>query len=168
MLNITYQTSRLSVVEVFNSDADKGLLVDIMKLLTPKVVENLPPYFTNIRSVSAAQIWFEKMLIESRLFVVKDIGKNTAIGFVFVSVENDSDAYIGYLLGESYWGNGYATELLKGLIAFINHENKLKRLIAGVDANNLVSSKLLNKLGFINCSSENNHTIFYEYQLSKT
>jgi RimJ/RimL family protein N-acetyltransferase len=106
------------------------------------------------------------MLSESRLFIVKRTDTNTIIGFVFLYVGNDDDAHIGYLLGESYWSKGYATELLKGLINSIKYENKIKRLIAGVAINNIVSSKLLIKLGFVNSSSENNETVFYEYQLS--
>ena len=100
--------------------------------------------------------------------MVKHTGTNATIGFVFVFVENDTDAHVGYLLGESYWSKGYATELLKGLIDFIIHENKIKRFIAGVDTNNTVSSKLLHKLGFVKSASENDETDFYEYQLSQT
>jgi ribosomal-protein-alanine N-acetyltransferase len=107
------------------------------------------------------------MVSKSRLFMVKYTGTNTTVGFVFVFVGNDSDAHIGYLLGELYWGKGYATELLKGLIDFFKHENKIKRLIAGVATDNIVSSKLLHKLGFVKSASENNETIFYEYQPTK-
>lgn len=31
------------------------------------------------------------------------------------------------LFGESYWGKGYATELLEGIIDFIKRENKIKQ-----------------------------------------
>jgi len=167
-LTFTYQTSRLSVDEVFSDTQETEILVSITELLTSKVVENLPPYFRNINSILDAQEWFNKMVSESRLFMVKDTGTNTIIGFVFVFVGNNADAHIGYLLGESYWGKGYATELLKGLIDFIKHENKIKRLIAGVATNNIVSSKLLDKLGFVKSASENNETVFYEYQLPPT
>jgi RimJ/RimL family protein N-acetyltransferase len=156
------------VVEVFSGRQKTETLVSITELLTPKVVESLPPYFRNIKSHSDAQDWYEKMVSESRLFMVKKTGTNTTIGFVFVFSGNDADAHIGYLLGESYWGQGYATELLKGLIDFIKHENKITQLIAGVATNNIVSSKLLLKLGFVKSASENNETVFYEYRLSQT
>ena len=155
------------MVEVFNGTQETEILVSITELLTPKVVESLPSYFRNINSISAAQNWFKKMVSESRLFMVKHTGTNTTIGFVFVFVGNDAEAHIGYFLGESYWGKGYATELLKGLIDFIKHENKIIRLIAGVATNNIVSSKLLHKIGFVKSASENNETDFYEYQLSQ-
>jgi len=167
-LMFTYQTTRLSVDEVFSDTQETEILASITELLTPKVVESLPPYFRNVNSISEAQEWLKKMVSESRLFMVKDTDTNTIIGFVFVFVGNNADAHIGYLLGESYWGKGYATELLKGLIDFIKHENKIMRLIAGVATNNIVSSKLLHKLGFLKSASEHNETVFYEYQLSQT
>ncbi|WP_157822473.1 GNAT family N-acetyltransferase [Psychromonas sp. Urea-02u-13] len=165
-MTFTYQTSRLSVVEVFRGTRETDILVSITKLLTPKVVESLPQYFRNINSISDAECWLKKMLPESRLFVVRHTGNNMIIGFVFVFVESNTDAHVGYLLGEPYWGKGYATELLKGLIDFINNENKINLLIAGVATNNIVSSRLLNKLGFIKSDSENNEIVFYKYQLS--
>jgi RimJ/RimL family protein N-acetyltransferase len=166
ILTFTYQTSRLSVVEVFSDTLEAEALVAITELFTPKVVENLPPYFRHINSLSDAQHWYEKMVSESRLFMVKKTDTNTIIGFIFVFVGSDADAHIGYLLGEDYWGKGYATELLIGLIDFIKHEKIIKRFIAGVAINNIVSSRLLHKLGFVKCDNEKNETVFYEYSLS--
>ncbi|KGJ95097.1 GNAT family N-acetyltransferase [Colwellia psychrerythraea] len=111
-MTFTYQTSRLSVVEVFSGTQETDTLVSITELFTTKVVESLPPYFLNIDSLSDAQDWYKKMVSESRLFMVKHTGSNTTIGFVFVYVGNNANAHIGYLLGESFWGKGYATELL--------------------------------------------------------
>lgn len=55
------------------------------------------------------------MCSESRLLQVK-LGQHETIGFLFVYVENESDAHIGYLLAEEHWGKGYASELLQGFI----------------------------------------------------
>lgn len=167
-MKFTYQTSRLSVVEIFSDTQDTDVLVAITELLSPKVVVNLPPYFQKIDSILGAQNWLKKMLSDSRLFMVKYRDSNTIIGFVFVYVGDNLNAHIGYLLGESHWGKGYATELLVGLIDFIKHENEIKLLIAGVSPDNIVSSKLLSKLGFVESVSENNKTIFYEYRLLQT
>jgi RimJ/RimL family protein N-acetyltransferase len=163
-----YKTSRLSVVEFFKATSETQMLVSIMELLTPNVVQSLPPYFQNIDSISDAQNWLDKMVSQSRLFKVVHVGSNTTIGFIFVYPGNDAQAHIGYLLGEPYWGKGYATELLIGLIDFLERENNIKRLIAGVATNNIVSSTLLQKLGFVKGEGESKETIFYEYELSST
>jgi len=139
-----------------------------MEILTPRVVENLPPYFQNVNSISSTKEWLKQITSDGRLFIVKLTDESKTIGFVFLSTENSGDAHVGYLLGESYWGNGYATEILKGLIAFIATEDQITKLIAGVSADNVASTKLLRKLGFIHSSSEDNGTMFFEYQLSQT
>ncbi len=168
ILTIAYKTSRLLVVEIVDATTQSDILVRIPELLTAKVVEKLPPHFSNIISISDADDWLKKMVAESRLLVVKSREANTIIGFVFIFVEHDTDAHIGYLLGESYWKKGYATELLSGLIEFIIKDNKWCRLIAGVDTSNKVSSRLLLKLGFIERQAESDEMLFYEYQLPKS
>lgn len=163
----SYKTNRLSVSEVFSAPQESETLAAITTLLSPKVVESLPSNFQNIHSLSDAEGWYNNMLSESRLFMVNLADTDTIIGFVFVFVEDDVDAHIGYLLGESYWGQGYATELLEGLITFMTLENQIKRLIAGVARNNIVSSKLLHKLGFNISTREHDETVFYELLLSQ-
>lgn len=98
--------------------------------------------------------------------MIKLDGENKTIGYVFLSAVKNSDTHIGYLLGESYWGKGYATEVMQGLVTFIKSEHHVMKLIVGVDLDNLASIRLLNKLGFINHSNDNNCSMFLEYLLS--
>ena len=165
-MNSSYQTTRLQIDEIFNSNQTPEFLASVMEILTPSVVGNLPPYFQNVNSIASAQEWLNHVVSDGRLFIVKPIGDSKAIGFVFLSTENCADTHIGYLLGESFWGKGYATEILKGLIDFIESEDQVTRLIAGVATDNVASIKLLQKLGFIHSTSEDNGTMFYEYRLS--
>lgn len=164
-MTLNYKTSRLSIVEYCADASDNETVVAVIALLTPNVTAYLPPYFSHIDSMSSAKKWIEKMLFESRLLVVKLTDTNTIIGFIFISHDHSEDAHIGYLLGEVYWGKGYASELLKGLIDLMTHQNKINRLIAGVATTNVSSCKLLKKLDFIKVVSNNSETIFYEYIL---
>lgn len=166
-MSSSYQTTRLRVDGVFDSKQDPEFLISVKDILTPSVVGNLPPHFQDVNSISSAQEWLSHVVSDGRLFIVKRIGESKAIGFVFLSTENGGDTHVGYLLGESYWGKGYATEILKGLIDFIESEDQMTRLIAGVATDNIASIKLLKKLGFIHSSSEDNGTIFYQYRLSQ-
>jgi len=167
MMNSSYQTPRLQIAEVYNSNQNSEFLVSVLDILTPSVVGSLPPYFQNVNSISSAREWLKQIVSDGRLFVVKLVGESKAIGFVFLSTENSGDTHIGYLLAESYWGKGYATEILKGVIDFIKSEDQVTRLIAGVATDNVASIKLLQKLDFIHSSTEDNGTMFYEYQLSQ-
>jgi len=155
----------LTIVEYCADASDNEIVVAVIALLTPTVTAYLPPYFSHIDTISSAKKWIETMISESRLLMVKHTHTNTIIGFIFIVINNDRDAHIGYLLGEEYWGKGYASELLKGFIDLMTHENKTKRLIAGVATNNITSCNLLKKLGFTKSVSGNNETIFYEYIL---
>ena len=100
---LSFRTSRLNVFQI-SSDTPKSdiecLSSRIPALLTPEVVKNLPPYFHDIESKTDVHIWLEKMLCESRFFVASKSDFESAIGFIFVFVENTDDVHIGYLLGE--------------------------------------------------------------------
>ena len=59
-----------------------------------------------------------------------------------------SDKEVFYLIGKPYWGNGFATEAVSGLIKYCFDEMKLTRLSAVVKPNNIPSKVVLEKLGF--------------------
>lgn len=51
----SYQTSRLQINEILNSNQNPDFLASVMQILTASVVENLPPYFHNVDSTLSAQ-----------------------------------------------------------------------------------------------------------------
>ncbi|HDY8132441.1 TPA: GNAT family N-acetyltransferase [Vibrio vulnificus] len=164
---ISFESQRLTVAEITEGlDLSKHsyLLERIPQILTPAVVENLPPYFHEIGSSEQARIWLERMLLESHLLQVK-VEDNELIGFLFAYVENDESAHIGYLLAEEYWGRGLASELLQGFIHEVEKSESWLKLIGGVDQSNIVSAKLLKKLGFIAQPAKDSGVVFYEYTI---
>ncbi|WP_394145705.1 GNAT family N-acetyltransferase [Vibrio atypicus] len=164
---ISFESQRLKVVEIteeFDLSKHSYLLERIPQILTPAVVENLPPCFDEIRSSEQAGIWLERMLLESRLLQVKAEGHDL-IGFLFAYVENDEYARIGYLLAEEYWGWGLASELLQGFIHEVEKSESWLKLIGGVEQSNIASTKLLKKLGFIEQPSKESGVVFYEYTI---
>ena len=168
----TFNTSRLTAILQNNEtcqDDLSHLLSLIPCLLTPKVVVNLPPYFHEICSQADALQWYEKMVAESLLYVVRLVASYEIIGFIFVHQGDNEEAHIGYLLGESFWGKGYANEMLLGFIHYAQQQKLWKKLIAGVDVDNQVSVKLLNKLGFeeqLDVGISAQQTRFYQYLLT--
>ncbi|RDE19675.1 N-acetyltransferase [Motiliproteus coralliicola] len=167
-MGLSFASSRLSVSELtgsLTSCKHTSLLERIPKILTPPVVENLPPYFHGIDSKELAEIWLDRMLSESRLFLVTSV-EGTLIGFLFASVENDTDAHIGYLLAEDYWGKGLASELLTGFIGEISNNESWVKLIAGVEESNVASANLLKRQGFIEQPNSGDGVVFFEYTIS--
>ena len=56
---------------------------------------------------------------------------------------------VGYNLLYRYWGNGYATEVTKGIIKHLFEVEKVERIEALVCDGNVSSRKVLEKSGFI-------------------
>jgi len=167
-MNQIFKTSRLSVNEInseLNEEISDKLFLSILKVLTPSVVKELPPYFHNILTLAGAKVWFERMACESKFLTVTYSENAELIGFIFVYTGEDSEAHIGYLLKEDYWGKGLAKELLSEFICWCKVESNWSKLVGGVSKDNFVSSNLLTKLGFIKSGNGDNHTVFYEYQL---
>lgn len=78
--------------------------------------------------------------------------------FSILSMESDnSRLHIGYALLPQYWGQGYATELLRnGLIFFFNHHTN--SIVYGItEEANTASQKVLIKCGFSHYSRLQEH-----------
>ncbi|QYJ76888.1 GNAT family N-acetyltransferase [Shewanella sp. FJAT-52076] len=168
-MTIAFETQRLSVVEIVDGVAlseHSDLLERVPAMLTPAVVEHLPPYFHGVNSRGAADMWLERMLRESRLLQVKS-KTHEIMGFLFIYVENEHHAHIGYLLAQAYWGKGLATELLQGFIGAAANTESWLTLVGGVDQAYTASTKLLEKLGFTAQKQDGNSPVFYEYRLSR-
>jgi RimJ/RimL family protein N-acetyltransferase len=70
-----------------------------------------------------------------------------------VGLEPMADVYrltatVGYWLGESFWGRGFATQALRAISAYAFSTFDLHRLEAAVFAWNLASSRVLEKAGY--------------------
>ena len=68
------------------------------------------------------------------------------IGSVALVKDNDDDE-IGYRFLEKYWGLGYGSEVVKGLISYSKNIG-IEKLIAYVAVENVASRKIIEKLGF--------------------
>ena len=55
---------------------------------------------------------------------------------------------MGYWVGADYWGQGFATEAVGGLLNFAYLQIRPLVVVANIYKENLVSSKVLRKLGF--------------------
>ena len=56
---------------------------------------------------------------------------------------------LGYIIGTKYQGQGYATEVCKAILAYAKENTGFERINALVEAENTVSKKLAEKLGFV-------------------
>jgi len=65
-----------------------------------------------------------------------------------VKINEDLEALeLGYVIGRDYWGNGYMTEAVKSVIAFLFEEVGANRIAARHDTNNPNSGRVMQKAG---------------------
>lgn len=63
--------------------------------------------------------------------------------------DGDEKATLGYCLAREYWSQGYATEALRAVLAFLFEEVGFHRLEASHSVNNPASGKVLRKAGLL-------------------
>lgn len=63
--------------------------------------------------------------------------------------KNHSSAEIGYWLGVPYWGQGYATEAVLGLLKYAQDDLQLQQFFGRCFAHNIASAKVLKKAGLV-------------------
>lgn len=81
----------------------------------------------------------------------------------------DADIEVGYYIKRSAWGNGYATEACKRIVAFAFEHSPLTEVVATFDRKNLASRNVLLKAGFVDlgmrhCYGEEGH----DFRIRKT
>ena len=90
--------------------------------------------------------WIDARDAESDIYLIRERGTGSIIGLMFITPPFNNDIHLGYLLGQSAWGHGYASELLAGLVL---HVPKIGfRLLGGVGRENPASAHVLRQTGF--------------------
>jgi RimJ/RimL family protein N-acetyltransferase len=81
-------------------------------------------------------------------FAITD--KETGELFGAIALSNNkrfNQGEIAYWIGESYWGNGYATEAAQSILQFAFEEKKLHKVFARYFSSNPASGKVMEKIG---------------------
>ena len=145
-----FATRRLNAVHwsvpLADPTARAALLRALPGVLTADVTRDLPPSFSLSGDISD---WVDARSRESDVYAISAGGQLIGLLVLFADMDhaNHPAVHLGYLFTKDAWGQGYATELLTGLI-------KAARAIApvifkaGVASTNPASAHLLRKLGF--------------------
>lgn len=138
---IAFQTERLQAATLDRTQP--GLDQEIRTLFTTSVSRYLPPDCSQLETQGDVTQWLDRRL--SIGTIVRITLAAQVAGYLFVFPEEAAQYRIGYVIAESCWGQGLATEAMQGLI---NHLGETARFIAGIDPVNAASQKVLEKLGF--------------------
>ncbi len=75
--------------------------------------------------------------------------QNEFMGLISLRATQSGEAELGYWIGESYWGKGYASEAVFGLINSATNIADCPPIIARALSDNIGSIKVLEKNGFM-------------------
>jgi len=127
------------------------LAQSLVQILTPKVLEHLPPPLHVEPQPKAILKWIADRSKESDVYLVSTTNPNVLVGLLLLVNDapqsKTSKVHIGYLLSQAAWGKGYASELIGGLLDEAR-TNAPMTLFGGVGRENRASAHILRKLGF--------------------
>ena len=143
-----FETERLSVAHwadiIAAPVARRNLATQLPDLLTPDVIAHLPPIF-DLTDQNINQ-WIDARDAESDIYLIREIGADAIIGLMFLTPPFNNDIHLGYLFGQAAWGQGYASELLAGLMLHVPKTGF--RLLGGVGRENPASAHALRNTDF--------------------
>lgn len=92
---------------------------------------------------------YEARPLMGRWAAIEKSTGNFAGSFAFIPVEGTDDSQVGYALLKHYWGNGFATELMREGIKYVFSNTSLNEVYGITEAANIASHNVLLKTGFI-------------------
>jgi len=165
-----FDTERLIVREWHSKLADSAGDLDLAKvvreMLSPAVTRSLPEDWQGDYTTARAKQWIEERDQEGVTLLVRDRLSSSLVGLVILHETSNGSrsrsVRLGYLIGESSWGRGMASELIGGFIDW-SRENRISSIVAGVERDNVASRRVLEKNGFVHRQiSEDQSEQFFE------
>ena len=153
-----FVTERLLVEEwhsLSGDDREDGSLARVVaSILTEPVTRSLPTPWQGAYTEERAAGWIAERDRESTNLLAVDRSSGAPAGLVilFETASDDTpgstEVRLGYMLAESAWGQGLASELVAGLLGWCREVPNLAAIVGGVEPNNLASCRVLEKNGF--------------------
>lgn len=172
----SFLTSRLLAKEWHSLTSeeveDQNLESVVAKMLTALVTQSLPPGWQGAYTVERADKWIKERDREGTTLLVVEQVERKAVGLVILFESAGVDAgrtelRLGYLLAESAWGKGLATELLLGFVEWCK-QNNVASVVGGVERENIASQRVLEKAGFFcdaSACDDGKEELFYRLNL---
>lgn len=130
----------------------RQLELALSDMLTPAITRYLPMAMQFAPATDSISQWMADRQNEAQVLSVQLKNTATLAGLILLHEAPATDApiseiHLGYFLGEPFWGQGYATEMITTLIGQL-HDRAPIKLIAGVDHTNTASARVLLKADF--------------------
>lgn len=138
-------------------------------MLTPSVTQSLPEAWQGAYTTERANEWIDERDREGATLLVLERSSRTPVGLMILFESDDEQIdrtiRLGYLLSESAWGQGLASELVQGFVKWCRTV-EIVLIIGGVERDNIPSQRVLEKNGFVSQGSADDHPeLFFMLQL---
>lgn len=153
----SFVTQRLLVKEWHSLSADEWIpqdLADVVKtMLTTRVTRALPAAWQGAYTVERAQEWIKERDREGATLIVVERSSRMPVGLLILFEEDQggvggAEVRLGYVLAESAWGKGLASELVHGFVEWCR-QAAVAAIVGGVERDNVPSRRVLEKNGFL-------------------
>ena len=107
------------------------------------------------KSLDDSQLILDQFIKEGEVWAIVHRAENRVIGSIGLhhrpdeSLHQEGDLVLGYVLGQSYWGNGYMTEAAECLLEEAFFRWNVPRIRVSHFKENIASQGVIEKLGFI-------------------
>ena len=170
----TFETARLNVAPWHSLDEHScdSLAEIVADMLTKNSTSALPEPWRGDYSIERAHAFLTERDLESPTLLAVDRNTGAAIALLIVVEVPLGDAMvdvrIGYVVAESAWGRGFATEMLAGLIEWAETQPAIATLTGGVDSANQASAQVLAKNGFSRIAGSEAEGWTYQLEVGTT
>ena len=133
---------------------EHGLPGVVAEMMTETTTRSLPPAWHGKYTLQRAEALIAELDEESATLLISLEGSGEPVGLVIVfEMSGDEPAGIelrlGYILRESMWGRGFATEMVEGFVGWCRVEPSIRSITAGVAQDNAASARVLISNGFV-------------------
>lgn len=148
-----YETRRLHV-EDWHQATQHDLVKVVAAMLSESVTESLPDEWKGSYSDERAQQWVVERDSEGVVLLAIDRSSDVPVGLLILTDDYSASnvgataARLGYLIGENYWGKGFASEAVEGFVGWCREQRNIFSISGGVATNNPASARVLEKSGF--------------------
>ena len=162
-----FETDRLAIApwgrEIGAAAARARLGAALAPLLTPEITHRLPASMGFDPARDRIGTWIARADGDAAVYTVRlrDGGALAGLMLLFEAPDSPDGAalMLGYFLGPAFHGRGLGSELVAGLVMALDKE-PARRLLAGVDADNIGSQRVLEKAGFSRISDPDARPFF--------
>lgn len=150
-----FLTQRLSVGPWHSAAGEYGIDLNeaVAAILTPNTTGALPAAWRGDYSLDRARRWVVERDGEFPTLLVVLRSSSEPVGLMLLHEEGNgggglTDLRIGYVISDSRWGEGIASELVDGLVDWARSQPNVGSIRAGVEPQNAASVRVLIRNGF--------------------